>query len=314
MNPSPGKTTLLTLCLALAGGLLSLSSAVSAGPLTVGQSEGAETLGCGRVREVIVWPNDIEDSGSICTETGGAGQSEATLNAIVGDGPDGQTGSGFDSNFAAFAKIVGGISLPELGVFAKTSSPTDTAFSSTAEARVLQSFTFTGDVSTSYTLSYTLDGLLCCDYLDFLSGYIGIGNEDYDPEDPFGELTGSVTLIDSADLFAVGQTGVTNTLVNETATLNITLDPGDVIWLDVKMSAVAQDDFRGDARSSLIDGMHTLAGAFTAGDTTLLTPGLMGTQPPGVAAVPAPSAGVLLCVGVLGLAASRRRRSGHTPA
>ncbi|WP_200249819.1 PEP-CTERM sorting domain-containing protein [Lamprobacter modestohalophilus] len=307
------RTITQSAALALAGStLLAFSITASAGVLTVGQSELAEVEGSVRLRTVIAWPNEIDDTGPIGTSNGGEGQNEASINAIVGDGVDGQTGSGYDGSYSAFARIVGDDSLPELGVFAKTTSPDeDMAFSSGAYARVLQSYVFTGTQAEQFSLSYTLDGKICCDHLDYLSASVLLGKSNYNPEDPFGELTGESTLIDNADLFAAGDSSETNVLVNETAYLNFTLDPGDTIWLDVNMSATAQDELRGDARSSLIDGMHTLAGVFTAGDTTLLSAGLSSSTQ---ATVPAPSALSLLGIGLFGLAASARRRYVRLPA
>lgn len=303
------RTIAQSAALALAGStLLAFGITASAGVLTVGQSELAEVEGSVRLRTVITWPNEIDDTGPIGTSDGGVGQNEASINAIVGDGVDGQTGSGYDGSYSAFARIVGDDSLPELGVFAKTTSPNeDMAFSSGAYARVLQSYVFTGTQSEEFSLSYTLDGKICCDHLDYLSASVLLGKSNYNPEDPFGELTGEPTLIDSADLFAAGDSSETNVLVNETAYLNFTLNPGDAIWLDVNMSATAQDELRNPAASSsLIDGMHTLAGIFTAGDTTLLSAGLSSSTQAAVA-VPAPSALSLLGIGLFGLAASARR-------
>ncbi|MEE4278784.1 MAG: hypothetical protein V2I82_10005 [Halieaceae bacterium] len=285
--------------------LIAFSIPAQCGPLTIGVDELTETLGWVRVREVISWPDVIDDSGPIGTEDGGAGVRESSVGAIVGDGPNGQTGSGYDGNYSAYARIEGPDSLPKLGVFAKTNSPASTAFDAYAEARALQSFVYNGIGAEDYSLRFDLDGIVSGDYLDYLSASILIGTADYNPQDPFGEL-GPATVIDVLDLFAIGDASETSMPILESGFLNFTLNPGDVAWLDITLSAVAQDGFSGGR--SLIDASHTLEAAFTLGNTQFLQAGLPVTPDN---AVPEPPVMALTAVGLLAWVASpgRSRRN-----
>ena len=287
--------------------LLGVASA-NATPVTVGQDELVETEGAVRLRTIISLPDVIDDTGFIGTSDGGVGETESSLNGLVGDGPGGTTGSGENATYSAYAKLVGADSLPQLGVGVDASSGPGTNFEAYAVAHALQSYTYTGTESMEFVLRFNLDGLIGGDYLDYLTASILIGNENYDPDDPFGEL-GPATVIDNAELFNSGDNTENNVLVNLTDFVTFVMDPGDTVWLEVTMTAIGQDDiFEGGV--SVIDAMHTLSGSFTSGDTSLL---LAGLQAP-VTAAPEPGTFGLFGFGLAGLMAARRRRKASAEA
>ena len=290
----------------LLGSLLLLTALpTEAAILSVGQDELVETEGGVRVRTLIAFPNDIVDSGWFIDNDGGAGETQSSVGGIVGDGPGGQTGSGYDGSYSAYAKIVGADSLPQLGVYAKTVSLPDTSFDAYAEAHALQSYTYSGTESMQFTMRFNLDGIVGGDYLDYLSASILVGSQDYNPDDPFGEL-GPATVIDYLDLFTSGDNSENNVIVNETGFLNFMLDPGQTVWLDVTMTAIGQDGF--DGGGSLIDALHTLSGSFTTGDSSLLTAGLQAPAQDPVAGVPEAATLAPFGLGLMGLALAARRR------
>lgn len=168
--------------------LVVTAAPIHAGIVTLGQDELVETSGAALVQVVNAYPDDIVDSGWLETSDGGVGETESSVGAVVGGGSSGLNGVSLQGSYSAYAKYVGVDSLPQLGVGTDASSTPDTNFKLYAEAHALQSYTYTGSESMEFAIRFDLDGLIRGDYLDYLSAYILVGNEAYDPDDPFGEL------------------------------------------------------------------------------------------------------------------------------
>jgi hypothetical protein len=197
----------------------------------------------------------------------------------------------------ASASLASGTYLPEVKAYAEAQPPPPDGqydfwvnANSTAQAR--QRFIYEGLVSETYTLEYTVDGTLSGDF-ESVSAGLGVYGGNYVPNLE-GEM--QVTRKGSDQVWFSAET---HSSFLHTGSITFSLDPGEAFYVTAFLTAQA---FWTDATlGGAADASHTLTTAFTAGNTSLLTP-VVSTS------VPEPATGLLALAGMAGAAGARRRR------
>lgn len=230
-----------------------------------------------------------EPTGTLDSQSDGA---FGSLGPAIAEG-FGARGEG-EASFAARARMLGTAGLPELRADARAtpgigthegfSEPGFYDFNAVATSRAAQYYTYTGDTTQTYTMTYSV------------SGFAGSTLDNPTPEDEQLISVGAVvTLFDDGDKLGgelplghvvdidrISVNGSAHTF-RESGSVSITLDPGDTYYLAASLSAQVSIGGQGIA-----DAGQTLTIAFTEGDTSQLDVLL---------AVPEPSTYALLSVG-----------------
>lgn len=260
--------------------------------------------------------NQNLDQNQIFSHDGGVGATNANISETNSGGQQPGQPVFQDSSFSAKAIYTGPLSLPELGVAVDApynrelgaTERLDESHQATAAAHALQSYEYTGSQATSFGLMLMLDGIISGDSGDFVVADILIGNSDYNPEDPFGEL-GPVSAIASASLFvAADPFDAQPQSFLESTIVNFDVNPGDTFWVDLDLFAIASNSVGNSSHTGgFVDAMNTLSLSFTNGPTNFLKAGLSA---PTMAPVPLPAALPLMGAGfaALGFVSWRRKR------
>lgn len=271
------RKSLVRASLALVACLGAATAAAAADPfagVTIGTSASHVTLVC----STCPTPRTTDDS----TLRGGAGTGAALYSA-------GDVGWGVGAS-AAFDAA----GLPALGVFAQAEvvplSLGANLYDAFATAKGLQRYDYRGSTSTTYTVSFTVEGSFTLGAADAgspmqVSGGFTVFGSDFHP---VGESHGTVL---GSDFVAQNARngGVSHFLLP--GSVSFTVDPGDSFYVQAQMTAVSVTNIAHQA-SGTVDALHTLSGHFTAGDTALLAVAV--TAVPEAPTLPMLAAGLLL--------------------
>jgi hypothetical protein len=195
--------------------------------------------------------------------------------------------------FAAAASNTGPNQLPVLKVVAETTVPAAPAIytQATANTHSLQAYTYGGSEAGSYTIEFSVDGLITGDSESIYAG-LTVYNSRYDPQLEGGGFDSY--LASAAVSVSPGTPGIVTVLpFAETRSVSFEVAAGEVFYVSAYLSANAFYGGLGGSGSppGSADAFHSFGARFVAGDTTLLVPG-----PP----VPEPA---MLALWLAGLAA-----------
>jgi hypothetical protein len=231
-------------------------------------------------------PRTTDDS----TRRGGPGSTAALYSA-------GDVGWGVAAN-AAF----GADGLPALGAFTVAEvvplSLGANLYDAFATTKGIQRFDYSGTTPSTYTISFAIEGRFTLGTADAgspmqISGGFTVFGSDFNPNNEIpGTVLGSKFVSQNARNGGVSQ-------FNLPGSFSFSVNPGASFYVQAAMTAVSVTNIAHQT-SGTVDALHTLAGQFTAGDTSLLTAA--------ITAVPEAPALPLWAAGLLAMAWQLRRR------
>lgn len=254
-------------------------------------------------------------------EVGGGGVNSA-FTSYIGRAP-GAGGAPF-LQYLASAQLQGTLGMAQLKALAQSVSMAGAPegytseccfyYDASATAETLQWYSFTGLQPETFTISYMIDAILQGQFdpqsgLDtrpnaLTSGGLSIWdgvitNPDLALETPLG------TNLSFDQTFLDGSMGDGLGFVTGGGSVTFTLQPGSGFFMNAFLTSTVPQQMSG---TILADASNTMNTMFTAGNTSLLTPQLIGVQ---MAVVPEPSTYALMSAGLaLMLVMARRRRVG----
>ncbi|WGS84967.1 hypothetical protein [Methylomonas sp. UP202] len=173
----------------------------------------------------------------------------------------------FNDIYSWFAEgsLTGAQSLPILKAYAKTDVPNTIGYvSATATAQGLQAYHYAGTESQTYTITFSVSGLLSGDTTESITAGMNVWGGIFDP---YAELPGSMLGGDFVNAHA--DPLVNSTALNESRAISFDLAPGQDFFITSYITASAfwadGSDIAGTA-----DAAHSMTAQFTAGDSTML--------------------------------------------